>query len=78
MIRFKLKELMLKKERENGRRVSLLDISEATGIGRGTLSKIVNQKDANITIDKVEKICKFFVCRIDDLVEFYDFDTEKD
>ncbi|NCN42773.1 MAG: helix-turn-helix domain-containing protein [Thiomicrospira sp.] len=60
-----------------GRIVSLLDISEATEIGCGTLSKIANQKDANITIDKVEKICKFFVSRIDDLIDFYDFDTEK-
>jgi putative transcriptional regulator len=50
-------------------------VANATGIGRGTLSKIANQKDANITIDKVEKICQFLNCRIEEFVEFYD---EKD
>ena len=75
MIRFKLKELMLKQERAQGKRLSILDVSNATGIGRGTLSKIANQKDANITIDKVEKICQFLNCRIEEFVEFYD---EKD
>jgi DNA-binding Xre family transcriptional regulator len=29
------------------------------------------KKDANITIDKVEKICPFFECRIEEVVAFY-------
>ena len=69
MVRFKLKELIADREFKTGKRVSVIEISQATGISRGTLSKVLNHKGSNITIDKVEKLCSFFNCKIEELVE---------
>jgi putative transcriptional regulator len=69
MIRFRLKELMLERENATGKRVSMQEIAEATNIGRGTLSRIANQKGANTTIEKIEKLCLYFDCGIEELVQ---------
>lgn len=69
MVRFRLKELIADKEFKTGKRVSVQEISAATGISRGTLSKVLNHRGANITIDKVEKLCLFFSCRVEELIE---------
>ena len=53
-----------------GRRVSLGEISEKTGIHLSTLSRIANQKASNTTIGNLEKICQFFDCELQELVEF--------
>jgi putative transcriptional regulator len=53
-----------------GRRVGLKEVSEETGIHKSTLSRIANQKASNTTIGNLEKICLFFDCQIQDLVEF--------
>lgn len=70
MIRYHLKHLIADMELQLGRRVSLGEISEKTGIHLSTLSRIANQKAANTTIGNLEKICLFFNCSIQDLVEF--------
>ena len=49
--------------------MSLKDISEKTGIHLSTLSRIANQKASNTTIGNIEKICHYFDCEIQDLVE---------
>lgn len=68
MIRFKLKELIAEKEYKDKKRLSIKQISEATGIGRTTLSKIVNQKAVNTTLENIDKLCQLFDCKIQDLV----------
>lgn len=72
MIRFKLKELIADKEFSGGKRVTVKEISELTGIGRGTLSKMINQKGANTTLDNIDRLCKFFNCEIQDVVVYID------
>ena len=52
------------------RRVGLKEISDKTGIHMSTLSRIANQKASNTTIGNLEKICLFFDCQIQDLIEF--------
>lgn len=70
MIRYHLKHLIADMELRLGRRVSLGEISERTGIHLSTLSRIANQKAANTTVGNLERICQFFGCEIQDLVEF--------
>ncbi|MBN1140181.1 MAG: helix-turn-helix domain-containing protein [Deltaproteobacteria bacterium] len=70
MIRYHLKHLIADLELKWGRRVSLSEIAEKTGIHMSTISRIANQKAANTTIGNLEKICQFFDCEIQDLVEF--------
>ena len=69
MIRFKLKALIEKKEFEQGRKISVKEISEKTGIGRTTLSKILNQKGTNTTIENLDRLCTFFNSPVDELIE---------
>jgi len=69
VIRYHLKHLMADLEFKRGERVSLKDISEKTGIHLSTLSRIANQKAPNTTIGNIEKICRYFDCKIQDLVE---------
>ena len=70
LIRYHLKHLIADHEFKLGRRISLKEISDETGIHLSTLSRIANQKAPNTTIGNLEKICLFFDCQIQDLVEF--------
>ncbi len=77
MIRYHLKHLIADMELSLGRRISLGEIAEKTGIHMSTLSRIANQKAANTTIGNLEKICLFFDCNIQDLVEFVPENPDK-
>jgi putative transcriptional regulator len=35
-----------------------------------TLSKIVNKKGQSINTDNLDKLCRYFNCKIEDLVEY--------
>ena len=70
MLRFKIKELLARKEFEEGRRITLTEVAERAGIHRMTLSKIINQKGYSTVTDNLDKLCDYFECRIEDLVEY--------
>ncbi len=69
MLRFKLKERIADKEFAEKRRVTLLEVADATGIGRITLSRMLNH-GSHVRSDTLERLCEYFGCRIEDLVEF--------
>ena len=69
MLRFKLAERISDKEFKERRRITALEISEATGINRMTLSKLMNKHGANVQTDNLDRLCTYFGCRIEDLVE---------
>jgi putative transcriptional regulator len=69
MLRFKLKERIADKEFREKRRVSLIEVAEKTGIGRITLSRMLNHS-TNVRSDTLDKLCAYFECRIEELVEF--------
>jgi len=70
MIRFLINELLSEKQFKEGRRITLIEVSEATGINRMTLSKMINHKGYSTVTDNLDKLCTFFDCSIEDLVEF--------
>ena len=70
MIRLRLKELVADKEFREGRRVSMEEISSATGIHRTTLSRIANQKGYNATTEVLDKLCAFFQVSIEKIAEY--------
>ena len=70
MIRFRLKEQIAEKEFQEGRKITLGEIAGATRIHRTTLSKITNKKGYNTTTDNLDKLCKYFSCKVDQLAEF--------
>jgi putative transcriptional regulator len=69
VLRFRLKELIADKEFREGRRITVLEISERTGIARNTLSKMLNQPGASVRSEYLDRLCGYFDCRIDELVE---------
>jgi putative transcriptional regulator len=69
MLRFKLKERIADMEFRERRRVQLQEIATATGLNRMTLSKLVNHHGANVQTDVLDKLCTFFGCSIEQLVE---------
>ncbi len=70
MIRFKLAEMIEKRQFETGRRITVSEVAEATGLNRMTLSKILNQRGYSTATDTIDRLCKFFGCKVEDLVEF--------
>ena len=57
---YKLRDLVAVWERENGRRLSVKELAEATGIGRPTLSKMMNPKGYVTNSGNIEALCRFF------------------
>lgn len=70
MIRFRIQELLAEKHFKEGRRITLLELSQATGINRVTLSKMVNQRGYSTVTDNLDKLCHYFDCKIDQLAEY--------
>ena len=64
MIEFKLDDLIWM------HRTNAAEISKATGLGTTTLSKLRNSKSANVSINTIDKLCKYFDCKVSDLFEY--------
>jgi DNA-binding Xre family transcriptional regulator len=78
MLRFKIKQLLEKKEFDENRRITINELAESTGINRMTLSKIINHRGYSTVTDNLDKLCAYFQCRIEDLVEYVSEDLLKD
>ena len=63
-------ELLAEKQFSGGQRVTISERSDATGINRGTLSKMVNQKGYSTVTGNIDQLCKFFNCKVGDIMEF--------
>ena len=70
MIRFKLGEMIEKKQFAEGRRVAINEIAAATGLNRMTLSKILNQRGYGTGTETIDKLCQYFECEVSDLMEY--------
>lgn len=70
MIRFRLKELILNEEFRSGKRITLGSIAQSTGIKQPTLSRISGTRGYNTTTDNIDKLCRFFDCKVNDLMEY--------
>ncbi len=70
MIRFRLQELLAEKQFRDGKRATLTDLSVATSINRVTLSKMVNQRGYSTVTDNLDRLCKYFNCKLSDLAEY--------
>jgi putative transcriptional regulator len=70
MIRFKLAELIEKKQFLESRRITIQEVADACGVNRMTLSKILNHKGYSAGTDIVDRLCKYFACRVEDLMEY--------
>ena len=69
MLRFKIKERIADKEFAEGRRVTIGEVANATGIHRMTISKMINQRGYSTGTDNLDKLCMYFECPIEDIIE---------
>lgn len=70
MIRFYLQKMISEKQFRENRRITMAEITEATGINRVTLSKMINQKGYSTVTDNLDKLCTFFDCKLEDIAEY--------
>ena len=52
------------------RRTTADAIAKATGLGSSTISKLRNSKNVNINIHTLDKLCKYFNCKLTDLIDY--------
>ena len=69
MIRFLLKERISEREFREKRRITLDELARETEISRNTLSRISSSYGYNTTTDNLDKLCEYFGCPIEKLVE---------
>jgi putative transcriptional regulator len=69
MIRFRLGEMMEKRQFTEGRRLTINEIAIATGLNRMTLSKILNQRGYGTGTETIDRLCQYFGCTVQDLME---------
>jgi len=77
MIRILLKNKLDDKSFQEQRRVTLNEVSEATGISRPTLTRIANIHGYNTNTDTIDTLCRYFKCTPCELLEYYDETTVK-
>lgn len=70
MIRFKLGEMIEKRQFAEGRRITINEIASASGLNRMTLSKILNQKGYGTGTETIDRLCAYFGCEVADLMEY--------
>jgi len=78
MIRFKLGEMIEKRQFSEGRRITINEIATSTGLNRMTLSKILNQKGYGTGSETIDKLCAYFGCQVEDLMEHVPEDVPKE
>jgi DNA-binding Xre family transcriptional regulator len=71
MLQFRLPELLLEKERREGRRIGWREVSEATGISRQVLANLAARGRSVVTNTAyLEALCRYFGRGPQDLLEF--------
>lgn len=76
MLRFKLRERIADLEFKERRRVSIQEVAAATGLSRMTLSKLINEHGANVQTDALDRLCRYFGCRLEQLAEYVGDDSQ--
>ncbi|MCF2639422.1 helix-turn-helix transcriptional regulator [uncultured Fusobacterium sp.] len=64
MIKNHLSKLMGEK------RYTIVQVAEKTGMSTSTISNLYNEKVKRMDFDTLEKLCKLFNCKVQDLIEY--------
>lgn len=70
MIRINLAKLHADLSFAQGRKIEWREVAEQSEIHRVTLSKMVNQRGYNATVSNVDRLCRYFNCKIEDLLTY--------
>lgn len=64
MIKIKLRELIWEHD------TTATDIVNVTGLNASNISEIVRGRHTNLQLDTINKLCKYFNCKISDILEY--------
>jgi len=70
MIYLQIQELISARKAKWGRRITLTEVADSTGISRMTLNRMMRQQGYNTVTDHLDKLCTYFECDIHELVKF--------
>lgn len=65
-------QLMERKSRQLGRRITQDEVAAAVGIPRGTVSRWAGNKVDRLDRDVLARLCEYFECGIEELLVFKD------
>ncbi|MEZ8103475.1 MULTISPECIES: helix-turn-helix domain-containing protein [Vibrio] len=68
-IRYKISELIDKKEKVEGRKISQASIARDIGVQRSAINKLINDDNYVTTTSTLDLLCNYFGCKIEDLIE---------
>jgi DNA-binding Xre family transcriptional regulator len=76
-LKIRLRELMREKTVRDGRHpeyaaITQLEVAKAIGVAEGTLSSWARGTVARLDKETIIKLCKYFNCRIEDLLQLED------
>jgi putative transcriptional regulator len=70
MIYIQIKEVMKAKAQTWGRKITLSELAEATGISRMTLSRMIHNQGYSTVTSHLDKLCAFFECELHELIRY--------
>jgi putative transcriptional regulator len=70
MIYIQIKEVMKAKMQAWGRKITLNELAEETGISRMTLSRMINNEGHSTVTSHLDKLCSFFECELHELIRY--------
>lgn len=70
MIRIKLGSMLERASFEAGRRITMEDVIEGTGLSRTTLKRMANLVGYNAELSAIDALCRYFECQPGDLLEY--------
>lgn len=54
------------------RKLKIADVSNETGINRGTITRLYHETAVRVEFEVVEKLCRYLDCEIKDFLEIVD------
>jgi DNA-binding Xre family transcriptional regulator len=70
MIRNHFKRLLADKEFAESRTINLIEVAREADIHRNTLTRLANDQTYKIGTDVLDKLCGYFNCRVEQLIEY--------
>ncbi|MDK4474591.1 helix-turn-helix transcriptional regulator [Fusobacterium necrophorum] len=52
------------------KRYSIVEVAQKTGMSSTTISNLYNEKVKRLDFDTLEKLCKLFNCKVQDIIEY--------
>ncbi len=52
------------------KRLKISDVSVATGINRGTLTRLYYEKASRVELETIDSLCEYLGCGVGDLFEY--------